>query len=58
MGLVYAEVTSKNIMDKIKAEERYIKEPEIRRTTVQTVVDTGSQMLTGAHGDKEAGLLL
>jgi clan AA aspartic protease len=45
MGLVHAEITLKNIRDKIKAEEGYIKEPEIRQTTVQAVVDTGAMTL-------------
>jgi clan AA aspartic protease len=42
MGIVQAEITLKNIRDKMKAEEGYIKEPEIRQTTVQAVVDTGA----------------
>lgn len=45
MGLVQAEITLKNIRDKIKAEEGYIKELEIRQTTVQAVVDTGAMTL-------------
>jgi len=40
MGIVQAEITLKNIKDKMKAEEGYIKELEIRQTTVQAVVDT------------------
>jgi len=73
MGLVHAEITLKNLKDKMKVEEGYIKEPEVRQTTVKAVVDTGamtlidnmdlmvdpcSQMLVGAHGDEEVGLLL
>jgi clan AA aspartic protease len=45
MGNVHAEITLKNIRDKIKAEEGYIKEFEIRQTTVQAVVDTGAMTL-------------
>ena len=45
MGLVQTEITLKNIRDKMKAEEGYIKELEIRQTTVQAVVDTGAMTL-------------
>jgi len=45
MGLVKAEITLKNSRDKMKAEEGYIKEQEIRQTTVQAVVDTGAMTL-------------
>jgi len=45
MGLVQAEITLKNIRDKIMAKEGYIKEPEIRQTTVKAVVDTGAVTL-------------
>jgi len=45
MGLVHAEITLKNLRDKIKAEEGYIKEPEVRQTTVKAVVDTGAMTL-------------
>jgi len=45
MGLVHAEISLKNVKDKMKAEEGYIKEPEIRQTTVQAVVDTGAMTL-------------
>jgi len=45
MGLVHAEITLKNIRDKIMAEEGYIKEPEVRQTTVKAVVDTGAMTL-------------
>ena len=45
MGLVKAEITLKNIRDKMKAEEGYIKEPEVRQTTIQAVVDTGAMTL-------------
>jgi len=45
MGLVQEEITLKNVRDKMKAEEGYIKEFEIRQTTVQAVVDTGAMNL-------------
>jgi len=45
MGLVHAEITLKNIRDKIMAKEGYIKEPEVRQTTVKAVVDTGAMTL-------------
>jgi clan AA aspartic protease len=67
MGVVRAEITLKNIKDKMKAEEGYIKEPEIRQTVVQAVVDTGAmtmvineelrrQLGLGVVGTKEATL--
>jgi len=45
MGLVHAEITLKNLRDKIMVEEGYIKEPEVRQTTVKAVVDTGAMTL-------------
>jgi clan AA aspartic protease len=45
MGIVHAEITLKNVKDKMKAEVGYIKEPEIRQTTIQAVVDTGAMTL-------------
>jgi len=45
MGIVQEEITLKNVRDKMKAEEGYIKEFEIRQTTVQAVVDTGAMNL-------------
>jgi len=45
MGMVQAEITLKNVRDKMKAEEGYIKDFEIRQTTVQAVVDTGAMNL-------------
>jgi clan AA aspartic protease len=67
MGLVKAEITLKNIRDKMKAEEGYIKEQEIRQNTVQAVVDTGAMTLVineqlrrqlglGVVGEKQATL--
>ena len=45
MGQVQAEITLKNMMDKMRAKEGYIKEPEVRQTTVQAIVDTGAMNL-------------
>jgi clan AA aspartic protease len=45
MGIVQEEITLKNVKDKMKAEEGYIKESEIRQTTLQAVVDTGAKTL-------------
>ena len=42
MGLVHAEITLKNIRDVFKAEQGIIKEPEIRQTTVNALVDSGA----------------
>jgi clan AA aspartic protease len=67
MGLVHAEITLKNIRDKIMAKEGYIKEPEVRQTTVKAVVDTGAMTLVineqlrqqlglGVVGEKQATL--
>jgi len=67
MGIVQTEITLKNIKDKIKAEEGYIKETEVRQTVVQAVVDTGAitlvineqlrqQLGLGITGKKQATL--
>jgi len=67
MGMVQAEITLKNIRDKMKAEEGYINDIEVRQTTVQAVVDTGAMTLVineqlrqqlglGVIGTKEATL--
>jgi len=67
MGLVQEEITLKNVMDKMKAEEGYINDFEIRQTTVQAVVDTGAMNLVineqlrqqlglGVVGEREATL--
>jgi clan AA aspartic protease len=45
MGAVYEEITLKNAGDKIRVECGYIKEPEIRETTVRALVDTGAGTL-------------
>jgi len=42
MGLVHAEITLKNIRDVFKAEQGIIKDPEIRQTTVNALVDSGA----------------
>jgi clan AA aspartic protease len=68
MGTVQAEITLKNIRDKMKAEEGYINEHEVRQTTVQAVVDTGAMTLVineqmrlqlglGVVGEKQATLV-
>jgi clan AA aspartic protease len=45
MGTVYEDITLKNAGDKIRVECGMIKEPEIRETTIQVVVDTGAPTL-------------
>jgi hypothetical protein len=45
MGLVHAEITLKNAGDVINVRRGFIKEPEIRQTIVQAVVDTGAMTL-------------
>jgi clan AA aspartic protease len=42
MGVVYAEITLKNASDVSAVNRGYIKEPEIRETTVRAMVDTGA----------------
>jgi clan AA aspartic protease len=42
MGLVHAEITLKNIKDVFMAKEGIIKEPEIRQTTVNALVDSSA----------------
>jgi clan AA aspartic protease len=67
MGTVQAEITLKNIRDKIMAEEGYSNEHEVRQITVQAVVDTGAMTLVineqvrlrlglGVVGEKKATL--
>ena len=57
MGLVKTEITLKNVADKVRANEGLISEQEIRRVTVEALVDTGAWTLVineevvGAHGD-------
>ena len=45
MGMVSAEITLKNTFDVESYKRGYIKEYEIRQTTVQAVVDTGAATL-------------
>jgi clan AA aspartic protease len=45
MGLVYTEITLKNVSDLIIVKRGFIKEPEIRKTTVTALVDTGAATL-------------
>ena len=42
MGLVYTEITMKNVKDKIIAENGLIPEHEIRQVTVNALVDSGA----------------
>jgi predicted aspartyl protease len=45
MGHVNTQITLKNVRDIHKAEDGIIKEPEIRKATVDVMVDTGATML-------------
>jgi clan AA aspartic protease len=45
MGHVNTQITLKNIRDIFKAKEGIIKEPEIRKATIDVMVDTGATML-------------
>jgi clan AA aspartic protease len=57
MGTVYEEITLKNAWDVGNARRGLIKEPEIRETTVQAVVDTGAETLVISEAvQKELGL--
>jgi len=58
MGIVRTEITLKNAGDLVRVQQGIIKEPEIRQTVVQTVVDTGAMTLAGVHGEEPLGLLL
>jgi len=42
MGIVHAEIILRNAADVSNVNRGYIKEPEIRQTTVTAIVDTGS----------------
>jgi clan AA aspartic protease len=58
VGTVHAEITLKNVGDTIGVQRGYIKEPEIRQTTVQSVVDTGAMTLVISEMiQKELGLI-
>jgi hypothetical protein len=67
MGIVRAEITLKNAIDVGNVRRGFIKEPEVRQTTIQAVVDTGAMTLVineqlrlqlglGIVGAKEATL--
>jgi clan AA aspartic protease len=67
MEVVRAEITLKNAVDVVSCRRNYMKEPEIRQTVVQAVVDTGAMNLVineklrrqlglGVVGTKEATL--
>ncbi|GHV76386.1 hypothetical protein AGMMS49942_12070 [Spirochaetia bacterium] len=45
MGTVYDEITLKNVGDVIDVRRGYIKESEVRETTLQVVADTGADTL-------------
>ena len=45
MGMVYEEITLKNVKDAFKVEVGLIKHEEIRQTTVTAMVDTGAGTL-------------
>ena len=45
MGMVYTEITLKNALDVGDRERGYMKEQEVRQTTVRAVVDTGALTL-------------
>ena len=45
MGHIYTEITLNNACDVTNVERGIITEPEIRQTTVQAMVDTGSTFL-------------
>ena len=45
MGIVYTEVTLRNAFDIGNCKRGFIKEQEIRRTTVMAVIDTGAETL-------------
>ena len=45
MGLVYSEITLKNLEDKILANRGFIKEQEVRSMTLTAMVDTGAWTL-------------
>jgi clan AA aspartic protease len=43
--MVYEEITLKNVGDVINVSRGYIKEPDMRKTTVRAIVDTGAGTL-------------
>ena len=42
MGIVYAEITLKNVADQLRAKDGHINDQEIRQTTVTALVDSGA----------------
>jgi clan AA aspartic protease len=53
MGQVYEAITLKNAGDKIRVECGFMKDPEIRQTTVRAMVDTGAITLVITEGVRE-----
>ncbi|MDR1908420.1 MAG: hypothetical protein LBQ35_00695 [Spirochaetaceae bacterium] len=53
MGIVYAEITLKNAGDKVRVQERLIKEKEVRTVTVRAMADTGCGSLVISEGIRE-----
>jgi hypothetical protein len=49
MGLVRTAITLKNVEDGFKAKTGLIKESEIRKTTIDVLVDTGAWTLGNAR---------
>ena len=45
MGLVYTDITLKNVTDVMKAKSGYIKEHDIRELSVEALADTGAWTL-------------
>jgi clan AA aspartic protease len=57
MGIVRTTITLKNGYDLLKAKDGLIKEPEIRQTTVNAIVDTGAwTMVINEETRKKLGL--
>ncbi|GHV31751.1 hypothetical protein AGMMS4952_20970 [Spirochaetia bacterium] len=58
MGTVYEDITLKNVGDVSAVARGYIKEPEIRETTIQVVVDTGAPtLIINEEVQKQLGLM-
>jgi len=45
MGIVHTEITLKNAGDALNVRHGIVKDPEVRQTTLQVVVDTGAMTL-------------
>ena len=59
MGIVRTAITLKNARDIYNAQDGIIKEPDIRQTTVNAVVDTGAwTMVINEEIRKELGLMI